>query len=142
MDDYISKSFEIQEIRGILKSPEAAVINRSAITKLKSILGPKSPKLLPKLMDYFISDAKRLQITAEQAINDFDPENLREAAHTLKSTSASFGALALSEFCRELEILAKSGDLQGAGQILSSIKTEFDRAKTDLLKIKDGDETK
>jgi len=142
MDDFICKPPEINEIGGILKSPGMAVINWSAITKLKTILGPKSPKLLPKLMDYFISDAKRLQIIAEQAINDFDPENLRKAAHTLKSTSASFGALALSGFCRDLEMLAKSGDLQGAGQILSSIKTEFDRAKTDLLKIKDGDETK
>jgi hypothetical protein len=39
-------------------------------------------------------------------------------------------------------MLAKSGDLQEAGEILGSIKAEFDRAKADLLKIKDGDETR
>ncbi len=139
MDDHISKPSEKDEIRGIPKSPGAAVINRSAITNIKSMLGPESPKLLPELIDYFVSDAERLQVTAEQAINDSKPEDLHRAAHTLKSTSASFGALALSGYCRELEMLAKSGDLQGAGKILSSISIEFDRVKADLLTIKIGE---
>ncbi len=88
------------------------------------------------MIDLFISEAERLQVTAEKAMKDFTREDLCRAAHTLKSTSTSMGALTLSKYCRELEMLAKNGDLREAGRILSSIKAEFHRAKADLLNMK------
>lgn len=139
MDDYISKPSEIEEfVKTVPKSPGAMVIDASAIANLKAILGPQAENLLPKLIDDYIADAGKLQIAAEKALNDCRPEDLRRAAHTLKSTSASFGAMFLHSLCKELEMLARSGKLSGTNELLRKIKTEFEKVKTDLQKMKQG----
>ncbi len=112
------------------------LIDKSALENLVSMLGPESGTLLPKLIDDFISDAGKLTSAAEDALKGSRPEVLARSAHTLKSTSASFGATALSEACRELEAAARTGELEGAPRLLTRIGKELAAARTELLKIK------
>jgi HPt (histidine-containing phosphotransfer) domain-containing protein len=114
----------------------SSVIDSSALENLISMLGPESGTLLPKLIDDFISDAGKLRSAAEDALKKSKPDVLVRSAHTLKSTSASFGATALSRACRELETAAKAGELEGAPLLLIRIEKELAAAKTELLKIK------
>ena len=93
------------------------VIDISALETIVSMLGPESGTLLPKLIDDFISDAGKLMSAAEDALKKSKPDVLVRSAHTLKSTSASFGATALSQACRELEAAAKAGELKGAPRL-------------------------
>ena len=53
-------------------------------------------------------------------------EDLRRAAHTLKGSSASLGALDLAEACREVEGRARDGELDGLGPNVDAIATELD----------------
>jgi HPt (histidine-containing phosphotransfer) domain-containing protein len=55
-------------------------------------------------------------------------------AHTLKSTSATFGMMAVSAVARKLEVRARDGILDGAGEMIRRVEVEYLRAKPLLEK--------
>lgn len=61
------------------------------------------PGLLAKLAASFEESGPRLLEQMREAIDRGDPAATRAAAHTLKGTAASLGALRLSECARRLE---------------------------------------
>ena len=56
-----------------------------------------------------------------------DADALRKVAHSLKGSSSNVCAFRLSEFARQLEMLGKEEKLDGAEQILESLREEFSR---------------
>ncbi len=54
---------------------------------------------------------------------------LHRLAHSLGSSSASFGALTLCNLCQTLEILVRGGTLSGADGLVAQIEAEYGRAK-------------
>jgi HPt (histidine-containing phosphotransfer) domain-containing protein len=54
------------------------------------------------------------------------------AAHTLKSSSASMGALTLSTLCAELESISQLGTLEGTSQKVTCVEEEYERVKLAL----------
>jgi HPt (histidine-containing phosphotransfer) domain-containing protein len=58
------------------------------------------------------------------------PEELRRAAHSLKSNSATFGAMTLADTCRQIEERGKAGELDaGVSSLIESARAEFDRVR-------------
>jgi HPt (histidine-containing phosphotransfer) domain-containing protein len=104
---------------------------------LKSTLGTKAGALLPTLLDGFFKDAVKLQLTARRGLQDNKPEDLRRAAHTLKSNAANFGATLLASKCQELENAAKNATLEGAGAMLDEIGAAYERAHAELEQIRE-----
>ena len=90
------------------------------------------------LIDTFLDDTPRLFGEMQQALAAHDPEVFRRAAHSLKSNSASFGALRLSAQAKELEMLGKAGNLAAVGDRLASLAAEFDRVKEVLRNWQHG----
>ena len=88
--------------------------------------------MLPVLMESFFQDAPRLIAEARRACEEGQPSDVRRAAHSLKSTSATFGALALSALARELEHRARDGILEGAEELLIRIEAAFAEAQAAL----------
>ena len=110
------------------------VIDRAAFKRLEKTLGSRAPTMLPVLLDSFFKDAVKLQAQARQALAEGKTEELRRAAHTLKSNSNNFGAMTLAELCQELENLAKEGKSDGAEALLTRIEKEYGNAR-DALQI-------
>jgi HPt (histidine-containing phosphotransfer) domain-containing protein len=73
------------------------------------------------LVETFLADAPPLLAS----LRGTDLEEVRRAAHTLKSNGMTFGATRFAELCRELELQAKSGDLTGAPDLASRIEAEY-----------------
>jgi HPt (histidine-containing phosphotransfer) domain-containing protein len=88
--------------------------------------------MLPALIDGFMQDAPRLIADARRNWEQEQPADLRRAAHTLKSGSATFGAMALSALARELEYNARDGVLEQAEELLARIESAYLQAKTAL----------
>jgi HPt (histidine-containing phosphotransfer) domain-containing protein len=88
--------------------------------------------MLPELIERFYQDVDRLLGEARQALEQGHLDDLRRAAHTLKSTSATFGAAGLSAVARELEYLARDGLLEGAAGLIVRAAAEFATAKAEL----------
>ncbi len=153
MDDYLSKPVRIEELAEALRrcSPRSsspplppresagAVINRDALHRFQAMMGDDAPGALAELIDGYLDDASRLLAEIHQALATDNPSTLQRAAHTLKSNSALFGAEALAGQCKEVELLGRSGTLDGAWEKISQIEAEFARVRAELERLRAGD---
>ncbi len=103
-------------------------LDPTAFGRLKTNLGKQADAMLPALIDNFLQEAPKLIADARKHLEQGKAADLRRSAHTLKSTAATFGAAALSARARELEFCARDGQLEQAGELLSEIQSEYDRA--------------
>jgi CheY-like chemotaxis protein len=84
----------------------------------------------PKLLEAMHTSLARLhRVTVDQN----DATVLQRAAHTLKSTSATLGAIRLAQFCGDLEALKPAGNLAEAAAMISQVETEYEKVKVALL---------
>lgn len=60
---------------------------------------------------------------------------LRLTAHTLKSNSADFGAMILSELSKKLEFMGQEEQLDGAATLIPEVQSEFEKAASILRDI-------
>jgi HPt (histidine-containing phosphotransfer) domain-containing protein len=112
------------------------ILDPLAIQRLRATLGTSAEALMPQLVDMFLTDAVTLQTNARQAIEQNKPDELRRAAHSLKSNSANFGAQKMFELALELERRAKNGTLEGATDLLKRIGEEFERTQAAIEKLR------
>jgi PAS domain S-box-containing protein len=114
----------------------AGVLNPPALERLMQTIGDDRG-LLAALVDTFLNDVPRLIDGARQGLQQGRADEVRRAAHTLKSNGATFGATRLSELSRELEALARSETLEGTTDLLARIEGEFESVKTALETVRD-----
>jgi len=115
--------------------PSAEVIDASALKRLRDTLGKQADLLLPTLVKSFIDDGTRLLNEASRALHQRNAQDLRRAAHTLKSNGATFGATMLSTVAKQLEQLGREGQFEGAAELIERAEREFVRAKAELEKL-------
>ena len=93
---------------------------------------------LVELLDAYLEDSPQLIEQMRAGVAAGDIERVRRAAHSLKSNSASFGAHRLAHATRELEMVAKSGTLDGAGPKLAAVEAEYAQLLPRLVELKNG----
>lgn len=86
-----------------------------------------------RLVDIFLEDTPRLVRALENAAGGPDYDALREAAHSLKSSSANLGAMSLSAAARRVELAARERSLERPAVAVALIANEFARARQQLL---------
>ncbi|MBI5653803.1 MAG: Hpt domain-containing protein [Chloroflexi bacterium] len=96
------------------------ILDRAALANLLATVG-NDKQFLGEMIDAYLDDAPK-QIAAMRAARNAD--DLRRAAHSLKSNSANFGATALTQLCKVLEDLAKTGTTDGAAELITLIEIE------------------
>jgi HPt (histidine-containing phosphotransfer) domain-containing protein len=114
-----------------LRVSEQEPINRTALDDLLATTGG-DPAFLAELIDTYFEDSETLLPTMRNAVVAGSAEQLRRAAHSLKSNSASFGAQELTVLCRELEEQGRTGTLGGAEERLAQVEAEYDRVRRAL----------
>jgi CheY-like chemotaxis protein len=82
----------------------AAVLDEVMINRLRAAHRP----LLGRLIETYLSYAPKAVAQLSALLLAADAKGLKTSAHSLKSSSANVGALALSAHCRELEGIAKA----------------------------------
>ena len=76
----------------------STAIDPSALTRVLDMAGGDR-SFVVEIIDEYLADSSRLLASLREASGD----ELRRAAHSLKSTSASVGAVRLAELCAEVE---------------------------------------
>src|SRR5690606_23702256 len=107
----------------------APVLDPSVLDDLESMLGEE----VDRLVDVFLEDSPRLIRALEHAAAGPDYEALRDAAHSLKSSSANLGAQSLSAAAKRVELAAREGSLERPAVAVALIANEFARARQQLL---------
>jgi HPt (histidine-containing phosphotransfer) domain-containing protein len=113
---------------------EPDVIDRAVLDGLLESVGGDEEFLAELLQTYF-DDSPQLLTTLHTALDAGDAEGFRRAAHSLKSNSANFGAMALSRMSKELEDMGKTGTLDGAGPKIAQAEEEYARVRAALESV-------
>jgi HPt (histidine-containing phosphotransfer) domain-containing protein len=110
------------------------VIDRATLDALASTT---DREFVVELIDTFLEDAPQLLASLNTALGAGDAEAFRRAAHSLKSNGASLGAMTFSASAKDLEMMGKAGDLQGAQTKVEGLRAEFERVLQALKDYKD-----
>ena len=111
-------------------TPDAPhVLDPDVIEDLRGLLGNE----VERLIRVFLDDAPRLLATMENAASVPDFDSLRDAAHSLKSSSANLGAMVLSGAAKRIELAARDRNLDRPAVSVALLANEFARARVALL---------
>jgi PAS domain S-box-containing protein len=114
------------------RAPDDTPLNPDALQQLRATLGEGAAALLPTMIAAYLEAAARLHFAIAEWRANGHADTLLRAAHTLKSNSELFGALALATLYRDLEQHAKDGALQAAEALLPRIDVEQQRVQAAL----------
>ena len=87
------------------------IIDQTIYTELESNVGAD---FISELVGTYLDETPLLLTELQQALQADNSDAFRRAAHSIKSSSASFGAMDFSNQAKELEMIGKSGDLNAA----------------------------
>jgi HPt (histidine-containing phosphotransfer) domain-containing protein len=106
--------------------------DQTALDGLRELENEGGPPLVAALAGLFFRDAVARLGSLRRAIGSADAVGIEKGAQSLKGSSASVGATAMSLMCGELEEEGRVGDIQGASKTLSRIEEEFERVRAIL----------
>ncbi|MCL1049529.1 PAS domain S-box protein [Shewanella abyssi] len=108
----------------VTENNPSGILDEATLAELSSMLGEEA---MARMFTVFIDEAEeRLDILRSllkscQSRGECDLGEADIQAHTLKSSAGSFGAQALSEAAKALELSAKEGDINQVPQLLSHV---------------------
>jgi CheY-like chemotaxis protein/signal transduction histidine kinase len=154
MDDYLSKPFTQEKLRKVLlrwqktetakpqeEVPPATaqsetppplpaaslpVLDETALGELRKLQRPGHPDIIHKCIMTYLVDAPPRMTALQNAITSGDNNGLREAAHSLKSSSALVGAIRFSHLCKDLEQMGRAQAVTQAQPLLSVITNIYE----------------
>ena len=74
-----------------------------------------------EILDLYVVDSQRHIVNIQAGLAKNDAHVVRVAAHTLKSTAATVGALPLAETCKEIERHAREGRIDEVGKLVGQL---------------------
>ena len=110
----------INEYPELAKSP---VLDDLTFQELRETIG--DDLVFSDLVTVYLSSAESLLESIKAALSNQDTQKIFLSAHSLKSTSASIGALRLAHIARHLEMLGKSKDTENLSKIVDLIIHEY-----------------
>ena len=112
---------------GIEGTAAKPVLDAACMAELRALDPDGKAQLVKRVLaTYQVSLAKLVeQLRAARA--DGAWEQVSRVAHTLKSSSASIGALVLSGLCADIERLLRAGDSAGAVPLIEQFHAEVHR---------------
>ena len=102
-------------------------IDHSALASLRELQEEDEPDIVSEVCSLFVKHAPERLSSIEQAIESGDAKGLLMAAHSLKSSSAYIGAMRLSSLSKELELMGRTGALEGAKEKAEALVAEYSR---------------
>jgi signal transduction histidine kinase/DNA-binding response OmpR family regulator len=148
MDDYLSKPLQQNQLQDMLRkwlpTPQqvqplsarasggqevndqyAERFDPDIFNNYRRMQKPDRPDILKEIIQSYLKSAPTLLKSMSDAVRVEDTESLWKAAHTLKSSNGSVGAVRMAELCRQLEEKGRAGNIDDSEQYLDALKDEF-----------------
>ncbi|MEH2437013.1 MAG: PAS domain S-box protein [Nostoc sp.] len=127
---------ELQPSQNILQSEQnqtskTAKIDAKILQSLQNMLRGDRVAFV-ELIECYLTETPRLVQDISTAITTQDAQTLLNTAHQLKSSSASVGAIALSQLCKVLEAQGYSSKLENSLELISQLYQEYEQVKAAL----------
>jgi HPt (histidine-containing phosphotransfer) domain-containing protein len=91
-----------------------------------------------ELVDTFLQEAPAMLAELRRSLAAQDADNFRRTAHSLKSNGNTFGALALGELARDLELTGAAKVGARGGEPLAALEAEYARVAAALAVLRHG----
>lgn len=112
---------------------EASVLDSRVLNSLRELAGDRAKTFMAKIIEQYLEDSSVQFQEIQNAIEGADVEALRQASHSLRSGSANLGAVSLSNYCKQVEDLARSGTTTGADTYITQLELEYAKVREALL---------
>ena len=156
MDDYISKPVRVEELVEALSqcsalsgaygdavdaavtAPDSRLTDSTYsgwpidMAVVEAALGDEAGSLLSHLLPVFFKETDLLLIRLQEAAAAKEWQQLKQAVHTLKGSSASIGLMTLADLCLEVEAAEDKGRLAGAAETVTHLVAEYEKVKAAL----------
>ena len=114
---------------------DQTVLDAAALAALAQLDPTGANRLMQRVLTTYRSSMARLLAQLAQARAQPDPTTQRLVAHTLKSSSASVGALLLSQLCSHAEKCLREGRLDEVPDLLDQLVAESARVDAAVLQL-------
>ncbi|HEX8012790.1 MAG TPA: Hpt domain-containing protein [Casimicrobiaceae bacterium] len=114
-------------------SASTPAIDRATFDALEQTTGPD---FVADLVDTFLQEAPRMLDELRGALAAKEADKFRRAAHSLKSNSNTFGALALGAMARELELAGVAKANERGTTSLDALAKEYSRVAAALTELR------
>ncbi|HEX6720766.1 MAG TPA: Hpt domain-containing protein [Burkholderiaceae bacterium] len=104
-----------------------AVLDAGALARLSELDPTGNGTLVQRVLKTYATSLERTRQELTVARSPMQPDTLRHLAHTLKSSSASVGALALSALCAQVEQHVREAQPGDIGPLLDAMLAEMQR---------------
>jgi CheY-like chemotaxis protein len=131
MDGYIAKPINQQELFGVIENMSIIKEIDTAVA-FDGSLFEGDPDFLAEIVNLFLETYPALLSEIENAVLQKDAAALGRAAHTMKGAVANFGARAVVDQAKELEMMGKSGDLASADDAAQSLRALMNKLVPEL----------
>jgi len=148
MDDYTSKPVSQKELARVvgrwsasLPPPaepapdqsrvvhEASVIDTRRLDELAELGDEEDPRWLTTILQKFEEDTSSRIVKLVVAAEGGSAADLEHVAHALKGSCSNVGAISMAAVAHQLQLLARSGSVNEAGDLIGVLEKEFARVK-------------
>jgi len=154
-DGYLSKPFRQRQLLAMLiqhirptapaeseqstGSPSATgsegVLDTQALDRLRELDPTGENRLMERVVSAFETSVARLMPQLQEALQANELAGIRHVSHTLKSSSASMGAVKLSKMCSEVENMARQGQSDGMNERVALLQAEVEIVRAALKHV-------
>ena len=107
-------------------------IDRGVLDSLRELGAADDPTLLSELIDSFLVNTDLRLEKLRAALEREDAEMLSRAAHSLKGSSGTFGAVNLGALCQQMQEIVDHNGTEAARDRMRQIEVEYERVKQAL----------
>ncbi len=112
--------------------PASPAVDAATLDALRALQAPGMVDIRERVVGLYLEQTPPQLDELRMALTRRDPQVLKRAAHTIKSSSANVGAGRLSTLCADLERVVGAGEAGDMGPRVEAIEAEFGRARREL----------
>jgi CheY-like chemotaxis protein len=136
MDDFIDKPMSESGLMRVLNRYIFEGARPPIDTSKLDVLRQMNATLVREIIEIYLADTPRQIAAIRDAVAEGNPKLLASAAHLLRSGSANLGASHVLDLCIKLEDLGRAGRMDGAGELVEQLASEYERASHALQKLR------
>ena len=114
---------------GIESAAARPVLDAACMAELRALDPDGRAQLVKRVLATYQASLTKLVAQLQLARAEGAWDQVSRVAHTLKSSSASIGALALSSLCADIERLLRAGDSVPALPLIDQFQAEVQRVE-------------
>ena len=114
---------------------DGPVVDSQALDRLREWGGDK---LLAQMIRLFLDNSGNRMDQIRSGVENSDPEEAERGSHSLKSSAANVGVMAVRAIAAEMEGLATKGDIDSVRSMLPGLETAYAEARAALETLLEG----